>query len=115
MPAKRSGMGIFMEKKLVSFVIPCYRSAQTIGAVTEEVGAAMGALGAYEYEIILVNDGSPDDTFREIRRLCAANPRIRGVDLARNFGQTPDVDGKRHCKRIFPGGIDPNHPGLRRR
>lgn len=85
--AKRSGMGIFMEKKLVSFVIPCYRSAQTIGGVTEEVGAAMGALGAYEYEIILVNDGSPDDTFREIRRLCAANSRIRGVDLARNFGQ----------------------------
>lgn len=42
--------------KLVSFVIPCYRSAKTIGGVLEEIDAAMGNLDEYRYEIILVND-----------------------------------------------------------
>lgn len=76
-----------MEKKLVSFVIPCYRSAATIGGVVEEIENAMEKLPAYEHEIILVNDCSPDDTFLVIRKLCEKNHRIVGVNLARNFGQ----------------------------
>ncbi len=73
--------------KLVSFVIPCYRSAQTIGGVVQEIDAAMKDLPAYTYEIILVNDSSPDDTFEAIRALCAQRGDICGVNLARNFGQ----------------------------
>lgn len=76
-----------MKKKTVSFVIPCYRSAESIGGVVEEIGRAMAKLEAYAYEIILVNDCSPDDTFAVIRRLCEQDPRITGVNLARNFGQ----------------------------
>ena len=73
--------------KLVSFVIPCYRSAQTIGRVVEEIDAAMGGLPAYDYEIVLVNDGSPDDTFDVIRELCRERRDICGINLAGNFGQ----------------------------
>ncbi len=76
-----------MKKQLVSFVIPCYRSAGTIEGVAGEIKEAMERLTSYEYEIILVNDGSPDDTMDRIRGLCAKNPRITGVNLARNFGQ----------------------------
>ncbi|MDO4294180.1 MAG: glycosyltransferase family 2 protein [Eubacteriales bacterium] len=76
-----------MKKQTVSFVIPCYRSAATIGSVVEEIGRTMEALTRYEYEIILVNDCSPDDTFGKIRQLCEQNPRITGVNLSRNFGQ----------------------------
>lgn len=72
---------------MVSFVIPCYRSAETVGGVVEEIEAAMEKLADYDYEIILVNDCSPDDTFAEIRRLCLQNSRITGINLARNFGQ----------------------------
>ena len=74
-------------KKLVSFVIPCYRSAQTIGKVVGEIDAAMKAMDAYDHEIVLVNDGSPDGTFEVIRELCAGRKDICGVNLARNFGQ----------------------------
>lgn len=74
-------------RQLVSFVIPCYRSAQTIGKVVEEIGEAMAAQGRYRYEIILVNDSSPDDTFEKIRELCGRQKNICGVNLARNFGQ----------------------------
>lgn len=73
--------------KLVSFVIPCYRSAQTIGRVVEEIDTSMKGLPGYEYEIVLVNDASPDDTFEVIRALCAKRKDICGVNLARNFGQ----------------------------
>lgn len=73
--------------KLVSFVIPCYRSAQTLNKVVEEIDATMKALNAYEYEIVLVNDSSPDDTYEVIRSLCAMRRDIRGINLSRNFGQ----------------------------
>lgn len=73
--------------QLISFVIPCYRSEQTLKGVVEEIVGAMAALSAYDYEIILVNDCSPDDTLSVIRTLCAENSKIKGVHLARNFGQ----------------------------
>lgn len=73
--------------KLVSFVIPCYRSAQTIGKVVEEISVTLERSGQYQYEIILVNDASPDNTFEVIRSLCEKRKEICGVNLARNFGQ----------------------------
>ncbi len=54
--------------QLVSFVIPCYKSALTLGGVVEEIQTAMEKLSAYTYEIMLVNDCSPDDTFSVIRK-----------------------------------------------
>lgn len=73
--------------KLVSFVIPCYRSAQTIGKVVAEIDRAMEKLPAYTHEIVLVNDSSPDDTFEVIRGLSAQREDLCGINLARNFGQ----------------------------
>ncbi|MDE7259574.1 MAG: glycosyltransferase family 2 protein, partial [Lachnospiraceae bacterium] len=73
--------------KLVSFVIPCYRSVQTIGRVVEEIDTVMEKMPEYEHEIVLVNDSSPDDTFEVIRGLCARRKDICGINLARNFGQ----------------------------
>ncbi len=73
--------------KKVSFVIPCYRSALTIGNVVKEIQDTMKILEAYSYEIILVNDCSPDDTFDVITEICRKNQNICGVNLAKNFGQ----------------------------
>lgn len=73
--------------KKVSFVIPCYRSALTIGNVVKEIQDTMNTMDEYSYEIILVNDCSPDDTFDVIRKLCEENSNICGVNLAKNFGQ----------------------------
>lgn len=73
--------------KLISFVIPCYRSAQTITGVVDEISTTMARMQGYDYEIVLVNDSSPDDTFKVIRHLAETDSRITGVNLARNFGQ----------------------------
>ncbi len=74
-------------KKLVSFVIPCYRSQATLPDVVEEIQETMDKVKKYDYEIILVNDCSPDQTFDTIKRLCEEKEHITGIDLARNFGQ----------------------------
>ncbi len=75
-------------KKLISIVIPCYRSETMIAGVVGDIDREMKQLEeAYRYEIILVNDSSPDGTFEAIRRLCQEKSYITGVNLARNFGQ----------------------------
>jgi glycosyltransferase involved in cell wall biosynthesis len=48
--------------------------------------AALPAL-AREFEIVLVNDASPDDSWRVIQELAAVHPAVRGIDLMRNYGQ----------------------------
>ena len=73
--------------QMISFVIPCYRSSQTLPGVIQEIKDTMKTLKGYEYEIVLVNDSSPDDTFCVITGLCRENDNITGINLARNFGQ----------------------------
>ena len=71
----------------VSFVIPCYRSEHTVAAVAAEIEKTMAALPRYTWELVLVNDCSPDGTFRVIRELAEKDAHITAVDLAKNFGQ----------------------------
>ncbi len=76
--------------KKISFVIPCYRSENTIGHVVADIDTTMQRqelAAAYEYEIILVNDCSPDNTLGTIRKLCEEKSYIKGIAFARNFGQ----------------------------
>ena len=82
-----SSAGGSFVKKLISYVIPCYRSQATLPGVVEEIQQTMKKLEQYEYEIVLVNDCSPDDTFDTIRKLCEENDNITGINLAKNFGQ----------------------------
>lgn len=81
------------KKEKISFVIPCYNSAKTIGAVVQEIKEVMrGPLSRYNYEIVLVNDGSPDGTtYDAILNIVSKEKYIKGVNLARNFGQPSAV------------------------
>ena len=72
---------------MISFVIPCYRSQETLPGVIREIQDTMGKLEGYTYEVVLVNDCSPDATFETIKKLCGENENITGIDLAKNFGQ----------------------------
>lgn len=73
--------------KAVSFVIPCYRSELTLPSVVSEINETMKELKEYEYEIILVNDCSPDNTWGAIKKLISENVNITGINFAKNFGQ----------------------------
>ena len=72
---------------MISFVIPCYRSQATLPSVIREIQETMEGLSQYTYEVVLVNDCSPDNTFDSIRELCRENANMTGINLAKNFGQ----------------------------
>lgn len=71
----------------VSFIIPCYRSEKTIKVVVDEICEKMDSIQLCDYEIILIDDCSPDHTLAVIRELCMHNEKIKGIELAKNFGQ----------------------------
>lgn len=72
---------------LVSIVIPCYNSENTLDQIIELTVIEFAKLPQYTYEFILVNDYSKDNTFGKISELAKKYPFVRGIDLARNFGQ----------------------------
>lgn len=71
----------------VSVVIPCYRSSETIRTVVDEIRGTVAERKDWDYQIILVNDCSPDNTFDVIAGLCREDGKIVGIDMSRNFGQ----------------------------
>lgn len=71
----------------LSFVIPCYNSEKILPTVVNEIIQTVAQHNGYDYEIILVNDSSPDCVFDVIARLAGQNRKIKGIDLAKNFGQ----------------------------
>lgn len=72
----------------VSVAIPCYKSALTIPTVVNDLRAVFAQREDFDYQIILVNDYPDDNTFDVIAELCREDPKIIGVNLSRNFGQT---------------------------
>ncbi|WP_405336234.1 glycosyltransferase family 2 protein [Fibrobacter sp.] len=71
----------------LSFVIPCYRSENTIETVVQEIRETVATRPGTDYEIVLVNDCSPDGVWHVIKKLAAADNHIKGICLAKNFGQ----------------------------
>lgn len=72
---------------LVSFVIPCYKSKDTVGNVVKEIQETMDQMSQYSYEVILVNDYPFDSTWDEIKRLVSDYSFVKGINFAKNFGQ----------------------------
>jgi glycosyltransferase involved in cell wall biosynthesis len=71
----------------LSLVVPLYNEADNVSALHGAISSALAGLGA-NYEIVFVDDGSKDDTFRLAADRVALDPRLRVVRLARNYGQT---------------------------
>ena len=74
---------------LVSIVAPVYNEASTIREFATRLVAAARALETrYRFEFVFVDDGSTDSTLELTKALIATEPRLRVVELRRNFGQT---------------------------
>ncbi|MDD3339382.1 MAG: glycosyltransferase family 2 protein [Lachnospiraceae bacterium] len=72
--------------KKLSFVIPCYYSELTVTGVVEDIIKEF-PLSEFDMEIILVNDGSTDNTFAVIKGLAQKYAQVKALNLAKNFGQ----------------------------
>lgn len=71
---------------MISIVSPEYKGERMVSELVRRIKESVSTI-TDDFEIILVNDASPDDTWVEIEKECAADSRVKGIDLSRNFGQ----------------------------
>lgn len=77
-----------MEKSgiLVSIVSPVYRAEKIVSELVQQLKEQLAVI-TESFEIILVNDASPDNSWLAIKDECAKDERVKGINLSRNFGQ----------------------------
>ena len=84
----------------LSIVVPVYRSALILPRLIEQISAEMNQAGlAGNFELLLVNDASPDDSWQVILSLVKKYPFVRGISLRRNFGQHNATMAGLNCVR----------------
>lgn len=78
------------EKPHISVVIPVYGSDAILPELKERIVATVEKLTS-AFDIIFVNDKSPDNAWQVIKELAGKDKRVRGINLSRNFGQYPAI------------------------
>jgi len=71
----------------ISIVIPLLNEEESLPELVSWIGRVCGENG-YSYEVILVDDGSTDDSWRVIEKLAASGENIRGIKFQRNYGKS---------------------------
>ena len=74
-------------KKRISIVVPCYNEQEVLPMFYEELNKVMKKLEKVELELILVNDGSKDNTLKEFKELANKDERVKYISFSRNFGK----------------------------
>lgn len=87
----------------LSIVVPVYRSAAILPDLVGQIAAEMGKENLDgQFELLLINDASPDDSWRVIKNLAREHPFVRGISLRRNFGQHNAImAGLNHARGRF--------------
>ena len=76
-----------MEKEEISLVVPCHNEEEALPYFYREFKNVTGQLEEYEIELILINEGSRDDTLRVMKGLAEMDSCVKYVSLSRNFGK----------------------------
>src|SRR5215211_3170390 len=71
---------------MLSIVIPVFNESESLAQLHAELDDVARENG-YELDVLFVDDGSTDASWRRIRQIAAADPRVRGVRFRRNFGK----------------------------
>ena len=83
---------------LISIVSPVYRGELLVSKLVEQIIASVSLI-TENYEIILVEDGSPDESWLAIEKECKLSSKVKGVKLSRNFGQHYAITSGLQCSR----------------
>lgn len=76
-----------MKKQLISALIPAYNEEECLYELYKRVTNVLSKLAKYDYEILIINDGSKDKTLEILRDLNAKDDHVQYVNLARNYGK----------------------------
>ena len=71
----------------ISVIIPCYKTGARASMLVSEISETLESYTRNAFEIIMVVDGSPDDTWSNVSELVKRNRNVRGINLMRNYGQ----------------------------
>ena len=75
------------ENKKISFIIPCYGSEKTVGIVIDEIDKKVKERKEYDYEIVAVNDQSPDNVWNVLKDIATKNKKVKLINLAKNMNR----------------------------
>jgi dolichol-phosphate mannosyltransferase len=86
--------------KLLSFILPVFRNQGSIKITCDKITELITTQHTLlDYEIILINDGSDDGSWDEIKEVTKVSDKIKALSFSRNFGQVPAIiAGARYCK-----------------
>lgn len=80
-----------MTKRVISIVVPVFEEAESVPALYQGIVEAMKQASDLEYELLLIDDGSRDESWDVIACLHGVDARVKGVRLSRNFGHQAAV------------------------
>ena len=80
-------LSVKRKMKKVTILVPCFNEEASLPALYEALKELMDTHSSYAWEVLMVNDGSRDNTINVIRQLREHDERICYVDLSRNFGK----------------------------
>jgi glycosyltransferase involved in cell wall biosynthesis len=85
----------------ISIVVPLFNEAESLPVLTEWIDRVMNE-NKYSYEVIMVDDGSNDGSWKVIEHLASANPSVKGIKFRRNYGKSAAL----HCAfRVARGNV----------
>lgn len=94
----------------LSFIIPCYGSEFTVEKVINEIIDKVSEKHEYSYEIIAINDSSPDNVLSVLKRLAKENHNIKVIDFAKNMGKhSALMAGYKYCQGDIVIGVDDDY------
>jgi len=97
MHGRERGAGMATARPLISVVVPVYKAEKTLDELYRRLKLAIETITP-AFEIVLVEDCGGDNSWGVIERLAAADPRVRGLQFSRNFGQHYGITaGLDHC------------------
>jgi len=90
----------------ISVVAPLHNEAGNVQPLAAQIAAALEKTGR-EFEIILVDDASSDETWARVKQICAADARVQGIRHSRNAGQSAALwTGFRHSRGQIIATLD---------
>lgn len=73
--------------KKVTLIVPCYNEAEALPLFQKQLNTVIHTLDSYCFEILLINDGSTDDTLSVMKKICNADESYKYISFSRNFGK----------------------------
>ncbi|HIT37791.1 MAG TPA: glycosyltransferase family 2 protein [Candidatus Onthousia faecipullorum] len=71
----------------ISIIVPCYNEEEAIPLFYKEVNKVMRKMKEVKFELLFINDGSIDNTLKEVKELAKSNKEVKYISFSRNFGK----------------------------